>query len=75
MSKFTIVFLIALLSLSASQKGVAQDRVWAHDQSIEQISEHVYRFGSDNQFGAYTVTDEAMKMSVLELMADGRPLH
>ena len=60
MSKFTTFFLIALLSLSASQKGVAQDRVWAHDQSIEQISEHVYRFGSDNQFGAYIVTDEGI---------------
>ena len=36
------------------------ERVWKHDQSIEQISEHVYRWGSDRQFGAYILTDEGI---------------
>ena len=35
-------------------------REWAHDESIEQISKSVYRFGSDNQFGAYILTDEGI---------------
>jgi glyoxylase-like metal-dependent hydrolase (beta-lactamase superfamily II) len=60
MQKFTAVFSFTLLILSISQAGFAQDREWAHDESIEQISEHVYRFGSDNQYGAYIVTDEGI---------------
>lgn len=52
------------LSFTASLLGVstlhAQERVWANDPSIEQISEHVYRWGSDNQFGAYILTDEGI---------------
>jgi len=60
MKKTKIVLLITLLMPLASQTGVAQDRVWANDQSIEQISEHVYRFGSDNQYGAYILTDEGI---------------
>ena len=39
---------------------LAQDRQWGQDRSIEQISEHVYRWGSDNQFGAYVLTDEGI---------------
>lgn len=35
-------------------------RAWANDESIEQISKSVFRFGSDNQFGAYIVTDEGI---------------
>ncbi len=39
----------------------AQDRVFrAETRSIEQISEHVYRWGSDNQYGAYILTDEGI---------------
>jgi len=57
MNKITAVFSSALLSLAMSAEGIAQDSEWAHDESIEQITEHVYRFGSDNQFGAYIVTD------------------
>jgi glyoxylase-like metal-dependent hydrolase (beta-lactamase superfamily II) len=52
------------LSFTASLLGAstlhAQERVWANDPSIEQISEHVYRWGSDNQFGAYILTDEGI---------------
>jgi len=35
-------------------------RPWAHDESIVQISESVYRFGSDGQFGAYILTSEGI---------------
>jgi len=60
MNKITAVFLLALFGLLSLTEGVAQTREWAHDPTIEQISEHVYRFGSDNQFGAYILTDEGI---------------
>lgn len=60
MNKIALVFLLALFAVFFAREGAAQDRVWANDQSIEQISEHVYRFGSDNQFGAYILTDEGI---------------
>src|SRR5210317_1814568 len=60
MNKIAAVILITVVALFLSNDAFAQDRVWANDQSIEQISEHVYRFGSDNQFGAYILTDEGI---------------
>ena len=60
MHKITTFFSFALLVVSMSQEGIAQEREWAHDESIVQITEHVYRFGSDNQFGAYIVTDDGI---------------
>jgi glyoxylase-like metal-dependent hydrolase (beta-lactamase superfamily II) len=48
----------AALFVSASLS--AQERVWANDPTIVQISEHVYRWGSDNQFGAYILTDDGI---------------
>jgi glyoxylase-like metal-dependent hydrolase (beta-lactamase superfamily II) len=60
MNQAIAVLSFTLLGLSMSEAGIAQDRAWAHDESIEQITEHVYRFGSDNQFGAYIVTDEGI---------------
>ena len=52
------------LSFAAALLGAAtlnaQERVWANDPSIEQISEHVFRWGSDNQFGAYILTDDGI---------------
>jgi glyoxylase-like metal-dependent hydrolase (beta-lactamase superfamily II) len=53
----SLVF-VALILVAPSSS--AQERVWANDQSIEQISEHVYRWGSDNQFGAYILTDDGI---------------
>jgi glyoxylase-like metal-dependent hydrolase (beta-lactamase superfamily II) len=44
--------LAALVGVAAS----AQERQWGRDRTIEQISPHVYRWGSDNQFGAYVLT-------------------
>jgi len=39
----------------------AQERVFRSEtRSIEQISEHVYRWGSDNQYGAFILTDEGI---------------
>jgi glyoxylase-like metal-dependent hydrolase (beta-lactamase superfamily II) len=46
---FTVI--LALLVTSAN----ALERDWGRDRSIEQISESVYRWGSDNQYGAYIV--------------------
>jgi glyoxylase-like metal-dependent hydrolase (beta-lactamase superfamily II) len=46
--------------LTAQRTNSAGTQPWDHDESIEQISEHVYRFGSDNQFGAYILTDEGI---------------
>ena len=60
MIRITAVISFTILGLSMSAAGIAQDREWANDQSIEQITEHVYRFGSDNQFGAYIVTDDGI---------------
>ncbi len=54
---------LALLALAVAAGGgtvVAQERQWGQDRSIERISEHVYRWGSDNQFGAYVLTDEGI---------------
>lgn len=38
----------------------AQDREWGVNRSIEQVSESVYRWGSDNQYGAYIVGEDAI---------------
>jgi glyoxylase-like metal-dependent hydrolase (beta-lactamase superfamily II) len=38
----------------------SQERQWGRDRSIEQISAHVYRWGSDNQFGDYILTSEGI---------------
>ena len=52
------ILMLATLSVLAVQ---AQDRVFRPDtRSIEQISEHVFRWGSDNQYGAYIATDEGI---------------
>ncbi len=58
--KIVVTVLLAALSAVSWQNAVAQDRVWANDPTIEKISEHVFRFGSDNQFGAFIVTDEGI---------------
>ena len=60
MYRFIAVLTFTLLCLSTLPEVIAQDREWAHDESIVQISEHVYRFGSDNQFGAFILTDDGI---------------
>jgi glyoxylase-like metal-dependent hydrolase (beta-lactamase superfamily II) len=48
------------LAAGGMRPAAAQQRQWGLDRSIEQISEHVYRWGSDNQFGAYILTSEGI---------------
>ena len=46
----TRCFALAALGAAAlPHSTVAQERQWGSDRSIEQISEHVYRWGSDGQ--------------------------
>lgn len=57
------IFCIALCVLTAAvtgQTAVAQEREWGLDRSITRISKSVYRWGSDNQYGAYIVGSEAI---------------
>ncbi len=58
-AKLIVSAICAAAAFSFSGLG-AQERVWGGDRTIEQISEHVYRWGSDGQFGAYILTDEGI---------------
>ena len=51
--------LLLLVALAAGP-AAAQQRQWGQDRSIEQISESVYRWGSDGQYGAYILTSEGI---------------
>jgi glyoxylase-like metal-dependent hydrolase (beta-lactamase superfamily II) len=51
---------IGLGLLFAALGTVAQERQWGQDRSIEQVSESVYRWGSDGQYGAYILTSEGI---------------
>ena len=61
------IFALSLLAILPSAV-VAQllmpdpygDREWGQNRSIEQISGSVYRWGSDNQYGAYILTEEGI---------------
>jgi len=55
-----IVSLLVLCVWSLSVDVDAQEREWGRDRSIVQISESVYRWGSDNQFGAYIVNSDGI---------------
>jgi len=47
------LLLVGLLSLATSP--TAAEREWGANRGIEQVSKSVYRWGSDNQYGAYIV--------------------
>lgn len=51
---------IALGLLFAGLATIAQERQWGQNRSIEQVSESVYRWGSDGQYGAYILTSEGI---------------
>jgi glyoxylase-like metal-dependent hydrolase (beta-lactamase superfamily II) len=51
---------IVAAALAWSNASDAQDREWGVNRSIQRVSESVYRFGSDNQYGAYIVGDDAI---------------
>ena len=52
--------LTAVLLAVGTATGSAQERQWGQDRSIRQVSESVYRWGSDGQFGAYILTSEGI---------------
>ncbi len=53
-SGLSLAVILATLLCTAGQ---SQQREWGQDRTIEQVSESVYRWGSDGQFGAYVVND------------------
>ena len=53
-------FGILSVALLHGASAPAQERQWGADRSIEQVSEHVFRWGSDGQFGAYILTTEGI---------------
>ena len=55
--RISVSLLLAALAIGPA---AAQDRQWGQDRSIEQISESVYRWGSDGQYGAYILTSEGI---------------
>ena len=51
---------VCAMIFTAANVALAQDREWGVNRSIQKISESVYRWGSDNQYGAYIVGSEAI---------------
>ncbi len=51
---------VCAMMFAAASVALAQDREWGVNRSIQKISESVYRWGSDNQYGAYIVGSEAI---------------
>jgi len=51
---------VCAMIFAAANVALAQDREWGVNRSIQKISESVYRWGSDNQYGAYIVGSEAI---------------
>ena len=61
MKALTFALTWTAISFLSSVSGLsAQERVWAGDRTIEQVSEHVFRWGSDGQYGAYILTNEGI---------------
>ncbi len=54
--RISVSLLLAALAIGPA----AAQRQWGQDRSIEQISESVYRWGSDGQYGAYILTSEGI---------------
>jgi len=55
----SVLILVAYVYLYASP-AAAQEREMGKNRSIVQVSDSVYRFGSDNQYGAYVVGSDAI---------------
>ena len=51
---------VCAMTFAAANVALAQDREWGVNRSIQKISQSVYRWGSDNQYGAYIVGSEAI---------------
>ena len=56
MNRKLLISIALLITLNAA----GQQRQWGQDRSIEQVSESVYRWGSDGQFGAYILTSDGI---------------
>lgn len=52
--------LLAMAVFTAYTAAQAQDGQRSTDRIIEQVSKHVYRFGSDGHFGAYILTSDGI---------------
>jgi len=59
-SRFLTILIALLLSIGSGEASLGQEREWGVDRSITQVSEHVYRWGSDGQYGAYILTTEGI---------------
>ena len=62
MKKTNLLFSTFLVAAACISSSVAytQDREWGVNRSIQKVSDSVYRWGSDNQYGAYIVGSEAI---------------
>ena len=52
--------LVLVILLASALSAAAQERRWGQDRSIEQVSQSVYRWGSDGQYGAYVLTTDGI---------------
>lgn len=55
-----MVQILACVAFLVSGLAAAQERQWGVNREIVQVSESVYRWGSDNQYGAYIVGSDAI---------------
>ena len=58
-----IIAIVCSLTTGASlaaEDGAVQEREWGINRSIIKVSKSVYRWGSDNQYGAYIVGSESI---------------
>ena len=60
MDRSTLAVVILAASMLFCDANAQVDREWGVDRSIVQVSDSVYRWGSDNQYGAYIVGSEAI---------------
>ncbi|MDH3546070.1 MAG: MBL fold metallo-hydrolase [Gammaproteobacteria bacterium] len=56
----SLATLLVIVAYICSSTALAQNREWGVNRSIQKISDSVFRWGSDNQYGAYIVGSEAI---------------
>ena len=74
MTTFKSFMVVGVICVAVSLGGAAlaqEARQWGQNRSITQISKSVYRFGSDNQFGAYVLTAEG----IIVVTSHGNPFE
>jgi len=60
MHKIYLAAVILAVNFMPDVASAQSDREWGVNRSIVQVSDSVYRWGSDNQYGAYIVGSEAI---------------